>query len=173
MTRILVMVVACLVLVGNLCAQDDAAAKRKAAQDKRAKMAQEQFKKLDRDGDGVVCLEEFKARRKGKAQEQAGELFKLLDKDGNGTVCCEEFTKKSVEYRFKMADKDGDGTLTFEEFKGRRTKPEDIEKAEQQFKKMDKDGDKKVCCEEFAAAQKKPARKPGKKGAGRKGKKKE
>ena len=116
MTKTLVTVVACLVLVGNLCAQDDAAAKRKAAQEKRAKMAEEQFKKMD---------------------------------------------------------KDGDGTLTVEEMKWPKMKPEQIERAEQRFKMMDKDGDGKVCCEEFAAAQKKPARKPGKKGAGRKGKKKE
>jgi len=36
----------------NLWAQDDAAAKRKAAPEKGAKMAEEQFKKLDKDGDG-------------------------------------------------------------------------------------------------------------------------
>ncbi len=171
MSKILIMFVACLVVAGSLSAQDDAAAKRKAGQEKRAKMAEEQFKKLDKDGDGFVTLEEFKGgRRRAGAVE---ELFKILDKNEDGKICIVEFTKKPAEFRFKLMDKDGDGAVTFEEFKGKRTKPEEVEKAEQQFKRMDKDGDKKICFEEFVAAQKKPARKPGNKGGGRKAKKKQ
>jgi Ca2+-binding EF-hand superfamily protein len=158
MTKTVVTVVAVLVVVGNLGAQEDAAAKRKAAQEKIAKMAEEQFKKLDKDGDGQLTLDEFKGRRaEGKMAE---ELFKILDKNEDGKVCIEEFKDKPPEFRFKMMDKDGDGVLTFEEFKGRREKPEDVEKAEQYFKRLDTNGDKKVCLEEFKAGQKKPARKP-------------
>ncbi|MBC8875967.1 MAG: EF-hand domain-containing protein [Planctomycetes bacterium] len=169
-----VMVVAAMLVAGNLWAADDAAEKkpgaekRKALQEKMAKMAEQQFKKLDKDGDGKLTVDEFKGRRK---TEVAAELFKLLDKNGDDGVCIEEFKKKSPEFRFKTMDKDGDGELTFDEYKGRRTKPEDIEQAEQRFKKADKDGDKKVSCEEFMAAAKKPTRKPARKGGRKKAKK--
>ena len=176
LSHALVMAVACFVVAGNLWADDAAADKRNAAQEKRkaahekmAKMAQEQFKKLDKDADGDLTLDEFNTFGAKRGGAKLGEtLFKLLDKNENGKVCIVEFTKKPPEFRFTLMDKDGDDTLTFDEFKGRREKPEGIERAEQNFKRIDKDGDKKLSLEEFKAAQKRTAKKP----AGKKGQKK-
>jgi len=162
LTSMSTVALACLVSAASFAADDDAAAKRKAAMEKRAKMFQEQFKKLDTNGDGQLSFDEYKGKRKKpEAVEKAEQIFKLLDKSGDLKLTLEEFKNRSVEVRFKMMDKDGNGKLTFDEFKGRREKPEDIEKAEQMFKRMDKDGDGKVTLEEMKQALKK--RKPAKK----------
>ena len=55
-------------------------------------------------------------------------------------------------------DRNDDGLLTFDEYKGRREKPEEIEKAEQRFKSLDKNGDRKLTLEEFT-----PKKRAGKK----------
>jgi len=58
------------------------------------------FKKLDKDGDGSLSLEEFKAGAKDPAK--AEEQFKKLDKDGNGKLSLEEFKARGGK---KKADK--------------------------------------------------------------------
>lgn len=53
---------------------------------------EEAFKKLDKDADGSVSLEEFKASPKGqKDPAKAEESFKKKDKDSNGKLTLEEF----------------------------------------------------------------------------------
>jgi len=154
--------------VGGLCAQD--APKKKEAVKKAEARAQEQFKKLDADGDGQLTLEEFKGKRKRpEALAQAEEFFKLIDRDEDQKLSFEEFKNKPAEVRFKTMDKNGDGELTFDEFKGRRKKPDEIELAERNFKRIDANNDLKLTLEEFEAAQKKRAeRQGGKKRAGKK-----
>ena len=49
------------------------------------------FKKLDKDGNGKLTLEEFKGKRTGEKAEAAEKRFKRLDKDGDGSVTLEEF----------------------------------------------------------------------------------
>jgi len=49
------------------------------------------FKRLDKDGNGSVSLEEFRGKRDAaKAEAQ----FKRLDKDGNGSISLEEFKNR-------------------------------------------------------------------------------
>ena len=80
--------------------------------------------------------------------------------------------KRTPEQIFQKLDKDANGSLTFEEFKGKRTEPEQVEKAEQRFKRLDKDDDKSVSLKEFTEPRpkkerqggKKPGKKPGKEG---------
>jgi len=174
--------VACVIAGGSMWAADDddkkkaAQGKRSAQKAKAAKAAEAQFKKMDKDGDGGLSLDEFKATRRRTKSETVEASYKLLDKNKDGQVCIEEFKNKSPEFRFLTMDKDGDGVLTFDEFKGRRKTPEAIEQAEQMFKKMDTNGDVKVCKEEFSAALKKrgAANKKSKaRGKGKRGKKKE
>lgn len=50
---------------------------------------EERFKKLDKDSNGSLSLDEFRGK---KSAEEAGEAFKKLDADGNGSVSLEEFT---------------------------------------------------------------------------------
>ena len=53
---------------------------------------EEAFKKLDKDADGSVSLEEFKASPRGqKEPAKAEEYFKKKDKDSNGKLTLEEF----------------------------------------------------------------------------------
>ena len=167
--NLLVMTVAGLVTVGTLSAQE---AKKQGAADWQARL-EAQFKKMDADGDGCVCCEEFVGKRKKAEQvEQAKEIFKLCDKDGDGKMSMDEFKKKPVEARFKALDRNADGEVTIDDFKSPKAKPEQAEKAEQRFKQLDKDGDGKVTLEEFKAAHPTP-KKAAKKGAGKKrGKKK-
>lgn len=84
--------------------------------------------------------------------------------------------KRTLEQIFQKLDKDADGSLSFEEFKGKRTEPEQLEKAEQRFKKLDKDGDKSVSLKEFTERrpkkekkEKKGGKRPGKEGPKKEG----
>ena len=56
---------------------------------------------------------------------------------------------QTMEKTFKTLDKDEDGVLSFGEYKGKRNKPEAIERAEQIFKLIDIDDDLKVSLKEF------------------------
>lgn len=84
---------------------------------------EQMIKKLDKDGNGAISMEEFKAGKMAKAHpEKADERFKAIDKDGNGSLSKEELEAHkpkppSPEERFKKIDKNGDGNVSLEEFK--------------------------------------------------------
>jgi Ca2+-binding EF-hand superfamily protein len=131
----------------------------KPAANKWIEIAEKNFKAQDKDGDGLLTLDEFKGnRKKPEAIEQAEQIFKLVDADHDGKVTLKEFIERPVEAKFKQMDRDNDGKLTWEEFKGKREKPEEIDQAEQAFKRMDTDGDKCLSLDEFKAGQKPPAK---------------
>lgn len=67
-----------------------------AAADKPEKPKQQQdpeavFKRLDKDGNGSLTLEEFRGKRDPVKAEAA---FKRLDKDGNGVLSLDEFKNR-------------------------------------------------------------------------------
>ncbi len=49
------------------------------------------FKKMDKNTDGKLTLEEFKANKKNKALENADKQFARLDKNSDKSVSLEEF----------------------------------------------------------------------------------
>ncbi len=59
-----------------------------AADEKPKPDAEAIFKKLDKDGNGSLSLEEFKGKRDAAKAESA---FKKLDKDNSGSISLEEF----------------------------------------------------------------------------------
>ncbi len=63
------------------------------AQDKKS--PEEQFKKLDKDGDSKLTLEEFVGKKKDEAKTKAEEIFKKKDKDSDGKLTLEEFKGKA------------------------------------------------------------------------------
>ncbi len=52
------------------------------------------FKKMDKDGNGKLSLEEFVGKRTGEKKERAEKVFKRKDKDGDGSLTFEEFKPK-------------------------------------------------------------------------------
>lgn len=50
---------------------------------------EERFKKLDKDGNGSLSLDEFRGK---KSAEEASEAFKKLDTNGDGSLSLEEFS---------------------------------------------------------------------------------
>jgi hypothetical protein len=50
---------------------------------------QERFKKLDKNGDGFLSIDEFRGK---KTAEEAAEAFKKMDTDGDGKISLEEFS---------------------------------------------------------------------------------
>ena len=67
-----------------------------AAKPEKPKMdPAEAFKKMDKDSNGKVNLEEFKASPRWKKDPaKADEMFKKRDKDADGDITLEEFTAK-------------------------------------------------------------------------------
>lgn len=59
------------------------------------------FKKMDKDSDGNLTLDEFKAGKKGKALENAPKLFARLDKDKNEKVSLDEFKSRGKKPKKK------------------------------------------------------------------------
>jgi Ca2+-binding EF-hand superfamily protein len=49
------------------------------------------FKKMDKNSDGKLCLDEFKGKKKDEALAKAEQVFKAKDKDGDGSLTLEEF----------------------------------------------------------------------------------
>lgn len=99
--------------IGEKAGYDMSDAKGKAvdAAEKAAKVADEvEFKSLDKNQDGRVSLDEWKAAGKDE------ETFKAIDSNGDGYISEEEF---------KAADKDGNGKLSEEELRSitKKTEP--------------------------------------------------
>lgn len=58
--------------------------------------AEMMFKRLDKDGNGALTVEEFLGKREGEKADKAREVFKKLDKDQNGTVSLKEFKERPM-----------------------------------------------------------------------------
>ncbi len=56
--------------------------------------AEERFKKLDKDGDGKLTMEEYKGKKTGEKAEAAEKDFKARDKDNDGFLTLDEFSAK-------------------------------------------------------------------------------
>lgn len=52
------------------------------------------FKKMDKDGNGKLSLEEFVGKKTDEKKTKAEEAFKKMDKDSDGSVSLDEFTTK-------------------------------------------------------------------------------
>jgi Ca2+-binding EF-hand superfamily protein len=110
---------------------------------------------VDKDGDGVISLEEFQAMpRLGRLPEdKRARLFKRLDKDGDGRLSRRELEQMRRQQggpdprmrRLFELDKDGSGGISFEEFKlaefARKLPPERLEAL---FRRLDVDGDGEI-----------------------------
>jgi hypothetical protein len=62
-----------------------------ATEEKKPVDAETRFKRLDKDKDGKLTLEEFKGKRTGDMLAKAEGQFKKMDKDSDGKVTLEEF----------------------------------------------------------------------------------
>ena len=62
-----------------------------AADEKPKPSPEEAFKKMDKNGDSKLSLEEFKGKRQGDKADKAEANFKRKDKDKDGSLTLEEF----------------------------------------------------------------------------------
>lgn len=85
-TTLFALTVACLIGL-NASAQE-----KKQAPKKPPKPPEEVFKALDKNNDGKLTLDEFKANKKKPEQlEKAEKWFKAKDKDNDGVLTLDEF----------------------------------------------------------------------------------
>lgn len=112
----------------------------------------EMFRRLDKDKDGVISLEEFAASPRISTLEKEKQeiLFTRLDENGNGKLSPKEIhlNKKSDEARrkeFRELDTDDSRGLSFEEMsKGEFFSRLPEEKRREIFARMDTNGDGEV-----------------------------
>jgi len=129
------------------------------------------FSDLDKDHDGRLTLDEFKAGFQDLANPE--EKFKSLDTNGDGFLSISEYKAgypdpippkkvakngkkaanvdpKKVAKQFAKLDSNGDGKLSLDEFKAGYPK---LPNPENKFQKLDNDGDGFLSLEEFTAGQ--------------------
>ncbi|MCX7304980.1 MAG: EF-hand domain-containing protein [Hyphomicrobiales bacterium] len=77
------------------------------------------FKRLDRNGDGVVDEKEVETARQAMieratmAEARLSNQWKRMDQDGDGKVSAPEFQARNLV--FELADRNGDGVVTMDE----------------------------------------------------------
>ena len=108
------------------------------------------FKGLDRDGDGVLSLEEFLAERQGaEAIRKGTDVFAILDRDHDGKLTLAEFTNRPPRAQFRELDEDGDGYLDFKEFWRGTMNSASQWQAERTFRAVNKNHDNRISFGEF------------------------
>jgi len=99
------------------------------ADGKQAATVEQAFRCLDRNGDGVLSVNEVikgLERYLNLSQKEQEELFELIDRDGSGTLNVSEFISATMDQRrakslpvlwqaFNAFDKDQSGSVTFDE----------------------------------------------------------
>jgi Ca2+-binding EF-hand superfamily protein len=89
-----------------LVAQEAFAAKKADKAGKMKTNPQEDFAKLDKNGDGSLTLEEFSAgARAGKKGRTPQEVFSRLDKNGDGKLTLNEFQQRGGKKEGKKTKK--------------------------------------------------------------------
>jgi Ca2+-binding EF-hand superfamily protein len=78
-------------LTGAAYAADPPKPEPPKPEEKKPVDPEEAFKKMDKDKDGKLTLEEFKGKRTGEMATKAEARFKKMDKDSDGKVTLEEF----------------------------------------------------------------------------------
>ena len=94
LSAMIVAVVACGLLSSVACAKDKAPHK---------KTPEEQFKALDKDGDGFLSKDEYLAQAKSPEQkEKLEKKFAQLDTNGDGKLSLEEFCAQPAKPKKKQ-----------------------------------------------------------------------
>ena len=75
---------------------------------KKKQNVEEVFKKLDKNGDGKVSLEEFKAFPGIKNKDAAAKAFKAADTDGDGSLSLDEFREWAERMTERRREKKSD-----------------------------------------------------------------
>jgi len=131
----------------------------------RLRAWQAEFLRLDRDGTGVLSLDEFRhAMQNDMETAQVDELFASMDAYGDGVVSYTEFlaavlldreywTEECMARAFDELDASGSGTITVDDLKswlGRLATPEHIDRILNQVSKDS--GKKSITLDEFMDA---------------------
>ena len=84
--------------------------------DEHARGARDMFRRMDRDGDGTVTVEEMDAVRSGldDAEGESRQRLREVDLDGNGSLSAEEHLD-ATRIVFDASDTDKDGMLERDE----------------------------------------------------------
>ena len=85
MRSLFAFIVACGLAVPALAADD---------KPKEKPSPEQQFKRMDKNADGKLSVDEFKGKRQGDKATKAEETFKKKDKDNDGSLTLEEFKGK-------------------------------------------------------------------------------
>ncbi|CAD8132757.1 unnamed protein product [Paramecium octaurelia] len=124
------------------------------------------FKQLDKNGDGVLTIDELREGLTGVTDSQQKDLaniIKSIDTDGNGTINYTEFLAATMEkslymkeeklyQAFKMLDLDGSGKIDKQELQtvlGKSEKVIDEKYWDDMIREADKNGDGEIDYSEF------------------------
>jgi Ca2+-binding EF-hand superfamily protein len=114
---------------------------------------QAQFRKLDRNHDGFLTVEEFCAGAAAKEAAKTRRIFEAKDLNGDKKLDFAEFSGRPLAVDLVERDTDGDGYLSLAEYLGDRKAPEVVRMEKDVFAILDSDHDGKLTLGEFQSHQ--------------------
>ena len=84
-------------------------------EERKSEQVDATLKLYDRDGDGIVTLQEAATRERNRRQDRSFEALLALDPNGDGKLTAAELMTRARQ-AFEQVDTNGDGTLSQEEY---------------------------------------------------------
>ena len=150
----LVAAAVCLLLGGNVDAQQKKSDKRKERSKTARLTAEGRFSRLDANKDGSLSLTEFRAVKRRQAAATVDAVFLAKDRNRDNKLSLAEYRNVPFEEIAIICDTNKDGAVTLKEFMAVRKGKSASATAEKMFRMRDRDGDGRLTAADFKTVMK-------------------